>query len=93
MAGVLVDTCGWVALVKSGLNLDSEMSKVIGKPELIVISSVWEELEDLAKQKRGLLLELLKSRCKLIDDPEGHNHTDRMLVELSRENRLSLIHI
>ena len=87
MAGVLVDTCGWVALVKSGLNLDSEMSKVIGKPELIVISSVWEELEDLAKQKRGLLLELLKSRCKLIDDPEGQNHTDRMLVELSRENR------
>ena len=47
------------------------MSKVIGKPELIVINSVWEELEDLAKQKRGLLLELLKSRCKLIEDPEG----------------------
>ena len=73
MTGILVDTCGWVALVKSGLNLDSEMSKVIGKPELIVINSVWEELEDLAKQKRGLLLELLKSRCKLIDDPEGQN--------------------
>ena len=52
-----------------------------------VINSVWEELEDLAKQKRGLLLELLKSRCKLIEDPEGKNHTDRMLVELSRENK------
>ena len=87
MTGILVDTCGWVALVKSGLNLDSEMSKVIGKPELIVINSVWEELEDLAKQKRGLLLELLKSRCKLIEDPAGKNHTDRMLVELSRENK------
>ena len=56
MAGVLVDTCGWIALVKSGLNLDSAMSNVIGKPDLIVIDSVWKELNDLSKGKRGLLL-------------------------------------
>jgi len=87
MTGILVDTCGWVALVKSGLNLDSEMSKVIGKPELFVIQSVWEELEDLAKDKRGLLLGLLKSRCIIIEDPIGVGHTDKMLIQLSKSNK------
>ncbi len=86
MAGVLVDTCGWVALVQSGLNMDSAMSNVIGKPDLIVINSVWKELEDLSKDKRGLLLDLLKSRSEIIDDPEGERHTDRMLIHLSKEN-------
>ena len=69
--GVLVDTCGWIAFVKSGLNLDSAMSNVIGKPDLIVIHSVWKELDDLSRGKRGLLLGLLKSRSEMMDDPPG----------------------
>ena len=87
MTGVLVDTCGWVALIKSGLNIDSELAKIIGRPKLIVIDSVLEELEDLAKQKRGLLLELLKSRCEIIEDPKGERHTDKMLIKLSVSNK------
>jgi len=87
MTGVLVDTCGWVALIKSGLNIDSELAKIIGRPKLIVIDSVLEELEDLAKQKRGLLLELLKSRCDIIEDPKGERHTDKMLIKLSVSNK------
>ena len=43
------------------------MSNVIGKPDLIVIDSVWKELNDLSKGKRGLLLGLLKSRSEMID--------------------------
>ena len=86
MAGVLVDTCGWIALVKSGLNLDSAMSNVIGKPDLIVIDSVWKELDDLSRGKRGLLLELLKSRSVMMDDPPGERHTDMMLLRLSKMN-------
>lgn len=86
MTGVLVDTCGWVALVKAGLNLDSAMSNVIGKPDLIVINSVWKELDDLSRGKRGLLLGLLKTRSEIIDDPPEETHTDRMLIRLSKMN-------
>ncbi len=86
MAGVLVDTCGWIALVKSGLNLDSAMSNVIGKPDLIVIDSVWKELDGLSRGKRGLLLGLLKSRSDMMDDPPGEKHTDMMLLRLSKMN-------
>ncbi|HII35239.1 MAG TPA: hypothetical protein HA315_04490 [Candidatus Thalassarchaeaceae archaeon] len=86
MARVLVDTCGWVALVKSGLNLDSAMSSVIGRADLIVIDSVWKELDDLSRSKRGLLLELLKTRSEMIDDPPEERHTDMMLIRLSKMN-------
>ena len=86
MAGVLVDTCGWIAFVKSGMNLDSAMSNVIGKPDLIVIDSVWKELDDLSRGKRGLLLGLLKSRSEMMDNPPREGHTEMMLVRLSKMN-------
>ena len=44
MSCVLIDACGWAALMDAGLNLDVSMSKVIGKPKYLLLSKVREEL-------------------------------------------------
>jgi hypothetical protein len=36
MVGVLVDACGWAALVDAELNLDDAMKGVVGQAELMV---------------------------------------------------------
>ncbi len=86
MSGVLIDACGWVALVDARLNLDSAMLEVAGIPNYILLNSVNKELHELSKRRGGLLLELLSSRCEMMDDVEGMNHTDDMLVDISKTN-------
>lgn len=83
---VLIDACGWAALIDAGLNLDVSMSKVIGKPKYLLLSKVREELISLSKHRKGLLLDLLDSKSELIEAPEGIRHTDRMLLDLSTKN-------
>ena len=87
MVSVLIDACGWAALIDAGLNLDVSMRDVLGKPDYIVLDNVQEELDSLAQQRRGLLLPLLAKRGKRMENPEGIRHTDLMLIELSRKNR------
>lgn len=86
MSCVLIDACGWAALMDAGLNLDVSMSKVIGKPKYLLLSKVREELISLSKHRKGLLLDLLDSKSELIEAPEGIRHTDRMLLDLSTKN-------
>ena len=83
---VLIDACGWAALVDAELNIDIAMSKIIGKPRYLLLEKVKQELESLSKQRRGLLLDLLDKKSELIQAPMGLRHTDQMLLELSREN-------
>lgn len=86
MVGVLVDACGWVALVEARLNLDGSMSEVVGSAELKLLECVEVELESMSTKQRGLLMDLLKSRCESIPDVEGLRHPDEMLVRLSSRN-------
>lgn len=83
---VLIDACGWAALIDAGLNLDVAMSKVIGKPRYLLLEKVREELISLSKQRKGLLLKLLDSKSEIIAAPKELRHTDGMLLELSKEN-------
>ena len=86
MVGVLVDACGWVALVEARLNLDSSMKDVVGAAELKLLECVDKELESVSAKQKGLLLELLRNRCEVLPDLEGMRHPDGMLVRLSSEN-------
>ncbi|MBC64621.1 MAG: hypothetical protein CMB15_03185 [Euryarchaeota archaeon] len=86
MQCVLIDACGWAALIDADLNIDIAMSKIIGKPRYLLLGKVKQELESLSKQRKGLLLSLLEKKSELIDSPTGLRHTDQMLLELSREN-------
>ena len=86
MDSVLVDACGWVAMMDGGLNLDEAMKNVVGKADLIVLDSVQNELELLSQRKKGLLLELLVNRSDRVPDIEGMSHPDEMLVQMSTAN-------
>ena len=86
MVSVLVDACGWVAMMDAGLNLDEAMKNVVGKADLIVLDSVQNELELLSQRRKGLLLELLVNRSERVPDIEGMSHPDEMLVQMSTAN-------
>ena len=89
MVGVLVDACGWVALVEARINLDSSMEEVVGSADLMLLVSVDRELESISARRFGfdpLLLELLRKRCELVTDDEDVRHPDEMLVRLSSRN-------
>jgi len=87
MVSVLVDACGWVAMMDAGLNLDEAMKNVVGKADLLVLDSVKNELELLSQRRKGLLLELLVNRSERVPDIEGMSHPDEMLVQMSTANR------
>ena len=86
MSSVLIDACGWAALVDARLNLDVAMASVAGAPRLLVLDSVAKELDNLSKTRGGLLLDLLEQKSERMSDIEGIKHTDDMLVELSIES-------
>ena len=83
MVGVLVDACGWAALMDAGLNLDEAMKGVVGQADLMVLECVHRELELLSQQRKGLLLGLLDSRSEKVSDLDEMTHPDEMLVTLS----------
>ena len=87
LSGLVIDACGWVALVDARLNLDSAMASVVGSPKLLVLDSVAKELENLSNERGGLLLDLLERRSERIPDIEGMKHTDDMLVKLSLDGK------
>ena len=87
LSGLIIDACGWVALVDARLNLDSAMASVVGSPKLLVLDSVAKELENLSNERGGLLLDLLERRSERIPDIEGMKHTDDMLVKLSLDGK------
>ena len=65
LTGVLVDACGWVAVVDARINIDLELEPQIGPVEIKVTDLVLEELNRLAeRESRPLLLDLHKTEAK-----------------------------
>ena len=82
VTGILVDTCGWVAVVEARINVDLALEQQLGPVELKITQSVINELEHLAMQdSRNLLLSLLYERCEVVSG-EGE-HTDDELLSLA----------
>ena len=95
MQKVLVDSCGWVAIVDAGIHLDLELGDLVGNFELALLPKVETELSHL-QQKRSntLLLDLLMQKSTIIPSPsEAGNHTDDQLVALAVENSWPVITI
>ena len=86
MVCVLVDACGWVALIEARLNLDASMKDVVGVAELKLLECVDKELESVSANRKGLLLELLRNRSEMIPDVGGLSHPDEMLLRMSSQN-------
>ena len=85
VTGVLVDACGWVAVVDARINIDLELETQIGPVELKVTDLVLEELSRLAeRESQSLLLDLLHERAEVVSG-DGE-HTDDELLNLSTAN-------
>ncbi len=85
MVAVLVDACGWISLIDAGLNLDIALNEVVGEADLKITEGVRSELDSLAEDRGGLLLDLLYRRSEDVDGEGGH--TDDSLLALAIENR------
>ncbi len=88
LTGVLVDACGWVAVVDARINIDLELESQIGPVDLKVTNSVLEELNRLGGTGVGrrslFLLGLLLERAEVVEG-EGE-HTDDELLNLATTN-------
>ena len=52
MGDVLIDACGWVALIDAGLNIDSALSSIVGPPHFILLPSVLDALTTIQEKRR-----------------------------------------
>ena len=92
MGEVLIDACGWVALVDGSFNIDTALSNLVGPPQFVLIDLVQQELEEIeAARPRGkkLMLDLLMQRSTRIDHPTMH--TDDALLEVALERGIPLL--
>ena len=79
---LLIDACGWVAVIDARINIDLEMERTIGQANWILPLQAKKEIDRLAKERNDLLLDLLTTRSTIIEDEEGH--TDDVLVRLAQ---------
>ena len=79
---MLVDACGWIAVVDARINIDLALESQVGPVELKITESVLSELDRLSKREsRPMLLDLLRERAEVVSG-EGE-HTDDELLNLS----------
>ena len=79
---MLVDACGWVAVVDARINIDLALESQVGPVELKITEAVLDELNRLSeRESRPLLLDLLQERAEIVSG-EG-THTDDELLNLA----------
>lgn len=92
---VLVDACGWAAVIDSEMNIDTEMNRVFGPAQLRLLDSVKQEIERLNQErprKKNLLLPLLEQKSEFIEPLNTRSeHPDDQLFELAREMKVPVL--
>ena len=63
MPRVLIDACGWVAVIEAGINIDQALLDCVGTKELATVPNVISELKAL--EDRKLLISMLQSKVLL----------------------------
>ena len=92
MGDVLIDACGWVALIDGAFNVDASLSQLVGPPHFILIDLVLDELETIeASRPRGkrLMLDLLLQRSTMVDS--NPIHTDDVLLQIAIERDIPIL--
>ena len=76
--------CVWLGRTRRCQNQSRHRTKtILGQPELILTDAVLIELKKIDEGRKGLLLELLTSRAKIIHSDDSY--TDDGLIRLSIE--------
>tara|TARA_B100000579_G_C22652776_1_gene767054 strand:- start:171 stop:551 length:381 start_codon:yes stop_codon:yes gene_type:complete len=84
---IIIDACGWVAVIDSGINFDIELEKILGSFELILLNSVLDELKEIEKERpkrKTLLISMLESKSNIIENNE-FTHTDDQIFSISEQ--------
>ena len=92
MGDVLIDACGWVALIDGEFNIDTALSQIVGPPHFILLDLVLEELGQIESERpRGkkLMLDLLLQRSTRIEHPRMH--TDNALLEVASSLNIPIL--
>ena len=92
---IIVDSCGWVAIIDSGINFELELERMFGNYQLILLDSVLSELESLEierPRRKSLLLDMLKQKSVTMDSFEK-SHTDDFIFELSKQDGYAVLTI
>lgn len=95
MQRIIVDACGWVAVIDAGINIDDALLKLLGSSQLLLLPDVEKELEELNSKrpkKKSLLLQLLKAKTVMIDAPANSgNHPDDQILLLAKNEGFSVL--
>ena len=88
MQRVIVDACGWVAVIDAAINIDDALLQLLGPFQLLLLSDVEKELIEInskRSKKKSLLLQLLKSKTIIVEAPvDSGNHPDDQILLLAK---------
>lgn len=95
MQRIIVDACGWVAVIDAGINIDDALLQLLGPSQLLLLPDVEKELEEInskRSKKKSLLLQLLKAKTVMIDAPENSgNHPDDQILLLAKNEGIPVL--
>ena len=95
MQQILIDACGWVAVIESGMNIDTELFRVLGPVKMVLLESVREELELLNNgrpRNKSLLLALLEQKSEPIEALSLEStHPDDQLFDLAVKHTIPVL--
>lgn len=95
MQRIIVDACGWVAVIDAGINIDDALLQLLGPSQLLLLPDVEKELEEInskRSKKKSLLLQLLKAKTVMIDAPENSgNHPDDQILLLAKNEGITVL--
>ena len=92
---IIIDACGWVAIIDAEINFEIELEHLLGNFELIVLPEITKELEKLnlkRARKNSLLLDLLAKKSNEIDYiSHDLRHTDDIIYDLALNQNLAVL--
>tara|TARA_B100001113_G_C20857617_1_gene512497 strand:+ start:176 stop:577 length:402 start_codon:yes stop_codon:yes gene_type:complete len=83
LSGLIIDTCGWVAMIDAKINLDEGIKSILGKPSLLTNDTVMKELTRLEATRSSLLIDILESRANI--RTHDQMHTDDALLMMAKD--------
>ena len=92
---IIVDSCGWVAIIDASINFELELERMFGTFELILLDNVETELQDLDSarpRRKSLLLDMLRAKSNHLSSVMN-SHTDDYIFQLASEGDYSVLTI
>lgn len=92
---IIVDSCGWVAIIDANINFELELERMFGSFDLILLDSVDNELQNLdlvRPRRKSLLLDMLRNKSSLVSS-NFSSHTDDYIFDLASKGSYSVLTI